>query len=56
MPELIPYLVFSPFGVPLALTPIQILSIDTGTDSLTAPGLLVAEEARKWIVRAHRRA
>jgi sodium/potassium-transporting ATPase subunit alpha len=39
VPELIPYLVFSLFSVPLALTPIQILSIDMGTDSLTALGL-----------------
>ena len=39
VPELIPYLAFSLLGVPLALTPIQILSIDMGTDSLTALGL-----------------
>jgi len=39
VPELVPYLVFSLFAVPLALTPIQILSIDMGTDSLTALGL-----------------
>lgn len=39
VPELIPYLAFSLFAVPLALTPIQILSIDMGTDSLTALGL-----------------
>lgn len=39
VPELIPYLVFSLFKIPLALTPIQILSIDMGTDSLTALGL-----------------
>jgi len=39
VPELIPYLAFSLFRVPLALTPIQILSIDMGTDSLTALGL-----------------
>jgi magnesium-transporting ATPase (P-type) len=39
VPELIPYLAFSLFSVPLALTPIQILSIDMGTDSLTALGL-----------------
>ena len=35
----IPYLVFSLFSVPLALTPIQILSIDMGTESLTALGI-----------------
>jgi calcium-translocating P-type ATPase len=39
VPELIPYLGFSLFAVPLALTPIQILSVDMGTDSLTALGL-----------------
>ena len=39
VPELAPYLAFSLFAIPLALTPIQILSIDMGTDSLTALGL-----------------
>ena len=39
VPELVPYLGFSLFAIPLALTPIQILSIDMGTDSLTALGL-----------------
>jgi sodium/potassium-transporting ATPase subunit alpha len=39
VPELIPYLAFSLFAIPLPLTPIQILSIDMGTDSLTALGL-----------------
>lgn len=39
VPELIPYLVFVLFRVPLALTPIQILAIDMGADSLTAVGL-----------------
>jgi len=39
VPELVPYLIFSLFKVPLALTPIQILTIDMGTDSLTALGL-----------------
>jgi magnesium-transporting ATPase (P-type) len=37
--ELIPYLAFVLLRVPLALTPIQALSIDMGTDSLTALGL-----------------
>jgi calcium-translocating P-type ATPase len=37
--ELVPYLAFVLFKVPLALTPIQILSVDMGTDSLTALGL-----------------
>ncbi|HEX8011518.1 MAG TPA: cation-transporting P-type ATPase [Casimicrobiaceae bacterium] len=39
VPELVPYLAFSLFNIPLALTPIQILSVDMGTDSLTALGL-----------------
>ena len=39
VPELVPYLAFSLFPIPLPLTPIQILSIDMGTDSLTALGL-----------------
>jgi sodium/potassium-transporting ATPase subunit alpha len=39
VPELVPYLAFSLFAIPLALTPIQILSVDMGTDSLTALGL-----------------
>ncbi len=39
VPELIPYLAFALFRIPLPLTPIQILSVDMGTDSLTALGL-----------------
>ena len=37
--ELIPYLGFVLFKIPLALTPIQALSIDMGSDTLTALGL-----------------
>ncbi len=37
--ELIPYLAFVIFPVPLALTPIQVLIIDMGTESLSALGL-----------------
>ncbi|MDE2378312.1 cation-transporting P-type ATPase [Bradyrhizobium sp.] len=37
--ELVPFLAFGLFRVPLALTPIQALSIDMATDSLTALGL-----------------
>ena len=36
--ELVPYLGFVLFKIPLALTPIQALAIDIGTDSLTALG------------------
>ena len=37
--ELIPYLGFMLFNIPLALTPIQALSIDMGSDTLAALGL-----------------
>jgi sodium/potassium-transporting ATPase subunit alpha len=37
--ELVPYLGFVLFKIPLALTPIQALAIDMGSDSLTALGL-----------------
>ena len=39
VPELIPYLAFALLRLPLALTPIQMLAVDMGTDSLTALGL-----------------
>jgi sodium/potassium-transporting ATPase subunit alpha len=37
--ELVPYLAFVLFRIPLPLTPIQVLCVDMGTDSLTALGL-----------------
>ncbi len=37
--ELVPYLAFALFRIPLPLTPIQVLCVDMGTDSLTALGL-----------------
>jgi len=37
--ELVPYLGFALFTIPLPLTPVQLLSIDMGTDALTALGL-----------------
>lgn len=37
--ELVPYLAFALLHIPLPLTPIQALSIDMGTDTLTALGL-----------------
>jgi sodium/potassium-transporting ATPase subunit alpha len=37
--ELVPFLAFALFPIPLALTPIQALAVDMGTDSLTALGL-----------------
>jgi len=54
VPELIPYLIFSLFSVPLALTPIQILSIDMGTDSLTALGLGVEKPDPRMMQRPPR--
>jgi calcium-translocating P-type ATPase len=39
VPELVPYLAHALLAIPLALTPMQILAIDMGTDSLTALGL-----------------
>ncbi|MGE8176783.1 cation-translocating P-type ATPase [Pseudomonas fluorescens] len=50
MAELIPYLAFALVRVPLALTPLQMLAIDMGTDSLTALGLGV-ERADPEIMR-----
>ena len=54
VPELIPYLAFSLFRIPLALTPLQILSIDMGTDSLTALGLGVERPAPEVMRRPPR--
>jgi sodium/potassium-transporting ATPase subunit alpha len=39
IPELVPYLAFAFAGVPLALTIMQILAVDLGTDMLPALGL-----------------
>jgi calcium-translocating P-type ATPase len=39
VPELIPYLAFALFKIPLALTIIQILAVDLGTDLVPALGL-----------------
>jgi calcium-translocating P-type ATPase len=54
VPELIPYLAFSLFAIPLPLTPIQILAIDMGTDSLTALGLGVEKPDRQIMLRPPR--
>jgi calcium-translocating P-type ATPase len=48
--ELVPYLAFVLFRIPLPLTPMQILCIDMGTDSLTAVGLGV-ERADPQVMR-----
>ena len=39
VPELVPFLAFAFLGVPLALTIVQILAVDLGTDMLPALGL-----------------
>jgi sodium/potassium-transporting ATPase subunit alpha len=39
IPELVPYLAFALFGIPLPLTIIQILAVDLGTDMVPALGL-----------------
>ena len=39
VPELVPYLAFAFFNVPLALTILQILAVDLGTDMVPALGL-----------------
>ena len=39
VPELVPYLAFGLFSMPLALTVIQILAVDLGTDMLPALAL-----------------
>ena len=49
--ELVPYLGFALFKIPLALTPIQALAIDMGTDSLTALGLGVERPAPRVMQR-----
>ena len=54
VPELIPYLAFSLFKIPLALTPIQMLSVDMGTDSLTALGLGVESPSPRAMRRPPR--
>jgi len=43
--ELVPYLAFVLLPIPLPLTPIQILAVDMGTDSLTTLGLGVEKPA-----------
>lgn len=52
--ELIPFLGFALFRIPLALTPIQALAIDMGTDSLTALGLGVEPPAPRVMQRPPR--
>jgi calcium-translocating P-type ATPase len=52
--ELLPYLGFLLFRIPLALTPIQSLSIDMGSDSLAALGLGVERPDPQIMMRPPR--
>ena len=52
--ELIPYLGFLLFRIPLALTPIQALSIDMGSDTLASLGLGVERPDPKIMLRPPR--
>ncbi|MBI2992803.1 MAG: cation-transporting P-type ATPase [Gammaproteobacteria bacterium] len=49
VPELVPYLAFAFFNVPLALTILQILAVDLGTDMVPALGL-GAEKAEPGVM------
>jgi magnesium-transporting ATPase (P-type) len=51
VPELVPYLVFGLFGVPLPLTVIQILAVDLGTDMLPALALGTGPRLHRSAVR-----
>jgi magnesium-transporting ATPase (P-type) len=53
IPELIPYLTFAFARVPLALTIVQILAVDLGTDRVPALGL-GAEPPDPGVMQVHR--
>jgi magnesium-transporting ATPase (P-type) len=55
IPELVPYLAFAFAGVPLALTIVQILAVDLGTDMVPALGLGAEPPDRTVMQRAPRR-
>jgi sodium/potassium-transporting ATPase subunit alpha len=52
--ELVPFLAFALLPIPLALTPLQALAIDMGTDSLTALGLGVEAPSPRLMQRPPR--
>jgi magnesium-transporting ATPase (P-type) len=54
IPEIVPYLVFALFRIPLPLTVIQILAIDLGTDMLPALGLGIEPPAESVMRRGPR--
>ena len=53
--ELVPYLGFALLPIPLALTPVQILAVDMGTDALTSLGLGVDKPHADVMKRPPRR-
>lgn len=54
IPEIVPYLLFAVLDVPLALTVIQILAVDLGTDMLPALALAVEKPEREVMDRPPR--
>lgn len=54
IPEIIPYLTFALFRIPLALTIIQILAVDLGTDLVPALGLGAERPSREVMKRPPR--
>ena len=55
VPELVPYLAYAFFGMPLALTILQILAVDLGTDMLPALGLGAEKPEAAVMARPPRR-
>jgi magnesium-transporting ATPase (P-type) len=55
IPELVPYLFFALFNIPLPLTIIQILAVDLGTDMLPALGLGANPPAQGIMARPPKR-
>jgi calcium-translocating P-type ATPase len=55
IPELVPYLFFALFNIPLPLTIIQILAVDLGTDMLPALGLGANAPAQGIMARPPKR-
>ena len=55
IPEIVPYLAFALFQVPLALTVIQILAVDLGTDMLPALALAAERPEAGLMARPPRR-
>ncbi len=54
VPEIVPFIMLSSFGVPLALTVAQILAIDLGTDILPALALGVEKPEPRVMQRKPR--